>query len=221
MNNNENRNRRSDWDKEIAEMNTARCGGEERCEPKCDDLLKNIYGRKLAGSKTEKNLWEAFAGESQARNKYTFFAAVAVKNGFEQIADLFLQTADNEREHAEIWFDALGGIGDTKENLLSAAQGENYEWTDMYREMACEAEKEGFMCLARKFRQVAAIEKSHEERYRRLLQNVRTDRVFEKCGVVIWQCRQCGHICIGTQAPEVCPVCGHAQAFFQIKAENY
>ncbi len=175
----------------------------------------------LKGTKTEKNLWEAFAGESQARNKYTYFASVAKKAGYEQIADLFLKTAANEKEHAELWFKALGELGDTAANLEAAAEGENYEWTDMYDRMAKEAEEEGFHELAAKFRGVAAIEKSHEERYRKLLANVETMEVFKKSGVSIWECRNCGHIIVGTQAPEVCPVCDHAQAYFELRAENY
>ena len=175
----------------------------------------------FAGTKTEKNLWEAFAGESQARNKYTYFASVAKKAGYEQIAALFLQTAENEKEHAKLWFKALGGLGDTAENLLHAAEGENYEWTDMYDRMAREADEEGFHELAEQFRGVAAIEKSHEERYRKLLHNVEAKQVFEKSGVTLWECRNCGHLVMGTKAPEVCPVCKHPQAFFEVRAENY
>ncbi len=178
---------------------------------------KNPY----AGTKTEKNLWEAFAGESQARNKYTYFASVAKKAGYEQIAALFLQTAANEKEHAELWFKALGELGDTAENLLHAAEGENYEWTDMYDRMAKDAEEEGFLELAAQFRGVAAIEKTHEERYRALLKNVETKAVFEKSGVTVWECRNCGHIVVGTKAPEVCPVCKHPQAFFEVHKVNY
>ena len=178
---------------------------------------KNPY----AGTKTEKNLQEAFAGESQARNKYTYFASVAKKAGYEQIAAIFLKTADNEKEHAKLWFKALGELGDTAENLLHAAEGEYYEWTDMYDRMAREADEEGFHDLAKQFRGVAAIEKTHEERYRTLLKNVETKAVFEKSGVKVWECRNCGHIVIGTKAPEVCPVCNHPQAFFEIRAENY
>ena len=174
-----------------------------------------------AGTKTEKNLWEAFAGESQARNKYTYFASVAKKAGYEQIAALFLQTAANEMEHAKLWFKALGELGDTPENLLHAAQGEHYEWTDMYDRMAREADEEGFHELAEQFRGVAAIEKTHEERYRRLLHNVEARQVFEKSGVTLWECRNCGHLVMGTKAPEVCPVCKHPQAFFEVRAENY
>lgn len=178
---------------------------------------KNPY----AGTKTEQNLREAFAGESQARNKYTYFASVAKNAGYEQIAALFLQTAENEKEHAKLWFKALGELGDTAENLLHAAEGENAEWTDMYERMAREADEEGFHDLAKQFRGVAAIEKAHEERYRALLKNVESKQVFEKAGVTIWECRNCGHIVVGTKAPEVCPVCNHAQAFFEVRKENY
>ena len=176
---------------------------------------------KYAGTKTEQNLWEAFAGESQARNKYTYFASVAKKAGYEQIAALFLATAENEKEHAKLWFKELSQLGTTEENLLHAAEGENAEWTDMYERMAKDAEAEGFTELAAKFRGVAAIEKSHEERYRKLLQNVETKQVFEKSGVQIWECRNCGHIVVGTQAPEICPTCNHPQSYFEIHAENY
>ena len=178
---------------------------------------KNIY----AGTKTEKNLWTAFAGESQARNKYTYFASVAKKQGFEQIAALFLKTAENEKEHAKLWFKALGGIGDTAENLRAAAEGENHEWTDMYVQMAKDADEEGFHELAEQFRGVAAIEKAHEERYRALLNNVETQQVFEKSEVKVWECRNCGHIVVGTAAPEVCPVCNHPQSYFEVHEENY
>ena len=178
---------------------------------------KNPY----AGTKTEKNLWEAFAGESQARNKYTYFASVAKKNGYEQIAALFLKTADNEKEHAKLWFKALGELGSVEENLLHAAEGENYEWTDMYARMAREADEEGFHELAEQFRGVAKIEKHHEERYRKLLKNVETREVFKKAGVQVWECRNCGHLVIGTDAPDICPVCAHPQSFFEITAENY
>ena len=174
-----------------------------------------------AGTKTEKNLWEAFAGESQARNKYTYFASVAKKAGYEQIADLFLKTADNEKEHAKLWFKALGELGDTPENLQHAAEGENYEWTDMYERMAREADEEGFHELAQQFRGVAAIEKRHEERYRALLHNVEVMEVFKKSGIQMWECRNCGHIVIGTEAPEICPVCKHPQSYFEIEAKNY
>ena len=178
---------------------------------------KNPY----AGTKTEKNLWEAFAGESQARNKYTYFASVAKKAGYEQIAALFLKTADNEKEHAKLWFKELNGIGDTAENLLAAAEGENYEWTDMYEGFAKTADEEGFHELAERFRLVAAIEKHHEERYRALLHNVEMAEVFAKSEVKVWECRNCGHIVIGEKAPEVCPACNHPQSYFEIHAENY
>ena len=173
------------------------------------------------GTKTEENLKAAFAGESQARNKYTYFASRAKKDGYEQIAALFLKTADNEKEHAKLWFKELNGIGTTEENLEAAADGENYEWTDMYEEFAKTAEEEGFPELAEKFRGVAAIEKKHEERYRALLKNVREGEVFEKGEIKIWECRNCGHIVVGTKAPEVCPVCNHPQSFFEVHAENY
>ena len=176
---------------------------------------------KYAGTKTEKNLMEAFAGESQARNKYTYFASVAKKAGYEQIAALFLETADNEKEHAKLWFKALGELGDTAENLLHAAEGESYEWTDMYARMAKEADEEGFHDLAEQFRGVAAIEKRHEERYRALLKNVETKQVFAKSGVTVWECRNCGHIVVSAEAPEICPVCKHPQAFFEVHKENY
>ncbi len=176
---------------------------------------------KFAGSKTEKNLLEAFAGESQARNKYTYFASVAKKQGFEQIAELFLKTAENEKEHAKLWFKALGELGNTAENLVAAAEGENYEWTDMYDRMAKEADEEGFHELAEQFRGVAAIEKAHEERYRALLHNVETNTVFEKCDVQVWECRNCGHIVVGTKAPEVCPVCNHPRSYFELRKTNY
>lgn len=176
---------------------------------------------KYSGTQTEKNLEAAFAGESQARNKYTYFASVAKKQGFEQIADLFLKTADNEKEHAKMWFKELNGIGDTVENLLAAAEGENYEWTDMYEDFAKTAEEEGFTELAHKFRLVAAIEKHHEERYRALLRNVETAEVFKRSEIKVWECRNCGHIVVGKEAPEVCPVCNHPQSYFEIHAENY
>ncbi len=176
---------------------------------------------KYAGTQTEKNLEAAFAGESQARNKYTYFASKAKKEGFEQISALFLKTADNEKEHAKMWFKELGGLGDTAENLLHAAEGENYEWTDMYDGFAKTAEEEGFKDLALKFRMVAAIEKQHEERYRALLHNVETAAVFEKSEVKVWECRNCGHIVVGTKAPQICPVCAHPQSYFEIHAENY
>ena len=180
-----------------------------------------IMANKYAGTKTEKNLWEAFAGESQARNKYTYYASVAKKAGYEQIAALFLKTADNEKEHAKLWFKALGELVTTEENLFHAAEGENFEWTDMYDRMAKEADEEGFHDLAEQFRGVAAIEKEHEERYRALLNNVETKQVFEKSGVQVWECRNCGHIVVGTSAPQVCPVCNHPQAYFEIRQQNY
>ena len=176
---------------------------------------------KYAGTQTEKNLMAAFSGESEARNKYTYFASKAKKEGFEQIAALFLKTADNEKEHAKLWFKELDGIGDTAENLISAANGENYEWTDMYAGFAETAEKEGFPELAAKFRLVAEIEKHHEERYRALLKNVEMQEVFKKSGVKVWECRNCGHIVVGEEAPLVCPTCAHPQAYFEIHAENY
>ncbi|MBO4893738.1 MAG: rubrerythrin family protein [Clostridia bacterium] len=174
-----------------------------------------------SGTQTEKNLLAAFAGESQARNKYTYFASKAKKEGFEQIAALFLKTADNEKEHAKMWFKELNMLGSTDENLEDAADGENYEWTDMYEEFAKTAEAEGFTELAEKFRGVAAIEKRHEEHYRALLRNVQTSQVFEKSEVKIWECRNCGHIVVGTKAPDVCPVCAHPQSYFEVSAENY
>ena len=175
----------------------------------------------LKGTKTEKNLMEAFAGESMARNKYTYFASVAKKEGYEQLAAIFEETAGNEKEHAKLWFKELNGIGDTAENLLSAAEGENYEWTDMYDGFAKTAEEEGFHELAQRFRLVAAIEKHHEERYRALLHNVEMAEVFAKSEVKVWECRNCGHIVIGKKAPEVCPACNHPQSYFEIHAENY
>lgn len=185
---------------------------ENECAPK-----KNRY----EGTRTEKNLEAAFAGESQARNKYTYFASVAKKEGYEQISSLFLKTAENEKEHAKMWFKELNGIGDTTENLCAAAAGENYEWTDMYDGFAKTAEEEGFHDLAAKFRLVAAIEKSHEERYRALLKNVKTAEVFAKSEVKVWECRNCGHIVVGKKAPEVCPTCNHPQSYFEVRAENY
>ena len=176
---------------------------------------------KYQGTQTEKNLQAAFAGESQARNKYTYFASVAKKEGYEQIADLFLKTANNEKEHAKMWFKELEGLGDTAQNLKAAAEGENYEWTDMYDEFARTADEEGFPELAAKFRLVGAIEKHHEERYRALLKNVETKQVFEKSEVKVWECRNCGHIVVGTKAPEVCPTCAHPQSFFEVNAANY
>ena len=189
----------------------------KKAEEEKEEEKRNPY----AGTKTEKNLREAFAGESQARNKYTYFASVAKKAGYEQIAALFLQTAENEKEHAKLWFQALGELGDTPENLLHAAEGENAEWTDMYVRMAREAEEEGFPELAAQFRGVAAIEKLHEERYRALLRNVEAMEVFRKSGVTMWECRNCGHVVVGTAPPEVCPVCKHPQAYFEVRKENY
>ena len=175
----------------------------------------------LKGSKTEKNLMTAFAGESQARNKYTYFASVAKKEGYEQISAIFQKTADNEKEHAKMWFKALGELGNTAQNLLAAAEGENYEWTDMYAGFAREAEEEGFVELAEKFRMVAEIEKSHEERYRKLLSNVEMQEVFKKSEIKMWECRNCGHLVMGVEAPEVCPVCAHPRAYFEVRGENY
>ena len=190
-----------------------------KCKATGDKLkqLKNTY----EGTKTEKNLEAAFAGESQARNKYTYFASKAKKEGFEQISALFLKTAENEKEHAKLWFKELDGIGSTAENLGAAADGENYEWTDMYETFAKEAEEEGFTELAAKFRGVAAIERHHEERYRALLRNVEAQEVFAKSEVKVWECRNCGHIVVGTNAPDICPVCAHPQSYFEINAENY
>ena len=177
--------------------------------------------KELKGTKTEQNLMTAFAGESQARNKYTYFASVAKKEGYEQISAIFLQTAENEKEHAKLWFKALGGISDTAANLLAAAEGENYEWTDMYDTFAKEAEEEGFKALAFQFRAVAAIEKAHEERYRKLLSNVEMQQVFEKAEMTMWECRNCGHLVMGKKAPGACPVCAHPQSFFEVRKENY
>ena len=188
-------------------------GGKDRVHVK-----KNT---KYAGTQTEKNLWEAFAGESQARNKYTYFASVAKKQGFEQIAALFLKTAENEKEHAKLWFKELDGISDTVENLAAAAEGENYEWTDMYDGFAKIAEDDGFPELAARFRLVAAVEKHHEERYRALLRNVEMAEVFARSDVKIWECRNCGHIVVGESAPELCPTCNHPQSYFELRAENY
>ena len=176
---------------------------------------------KYSGTQTEKNLEAAFAGESQARNKYTYFASRAKKEGFEQIAALFLETAENEKEHAKLWFKELNGINDTAQNLADAAAGENYEWTDMYEGFAKTAEEEGFTELAIKFRMVAAIEKRHEERYRALLKNVETAEVFKRSEVKVWECRNCGHIVVGTSAPEICPVCAHPKAYFELHKENF
>jgi rubrerythrin len=176
---------------------------------------------KYKGTKTEQNLLAAFAGESGARNKYTYFASVAKAEGYEQIAALFQKTANNEKEHAKLWFKELGELGNTAQNLLHAADGENYEWTDMYQRFAKDAEEEGFTELAAKFRMVAEIEKSHEERYRKLLQNVQMQKVFEKAEMTMWECRNCGHLVMGKKAPEVCPVCYHPQSFFEVREENY
>ncbi len=176
---------------------------------------------KYSGTQTEKNLEAAFAGESMARNKYTYFASKAKKEGFEQIAAIFQQTADNEKEHAKLWFKELNGIGNTAENLAAAADGENYEWTDMYAGFAETAEKEGFPELAARFRLVAAIEKRHEERYRALLHNVETAEVFARCEVKVWECRNCGHIVVGTAAPDICPTCLHPKAYFELHVDNF
>jgi rubrerythrin len=189
-------------------------------------LVNNIFERKynimeLKGSKTEKNLRAAFSGESEARNKYTYFASVAKKEGYQQIAAIFEETANNEKEHAKMWFKELKALGNTKENLLAAAEGENYEWTDMYATFADEAEEEGFIELAQKFRNVAKIEKSHEERYRKLLSNVEMQKVFEKAEETMWECRNCGHLVMGKKAPDVCPVCAHPQSYFEVRKENY
>ena len=189
------------------------------CKQSGDKL--EVLKSKYAGTQTEKNLEAAFAGESQARNKYTYFASKAKKEGYEQIAALFLKTADNEKEHAKMWFKELNGIGDTLENLNAAADGENYEWTDMYDEFAKTAEAEGFPELAEKFRLVAAIEKAHEERYRKLIGNVEMAEVFAKSEVKIWECRNCGHLVVGTNAPDICPTCAHPQSYFEIHSENY
>ena len=175
----------------------------------------------LKGTKTEMNLRDAFAGESQARNKYTYYASVAKKAGYEQIAEIFLKTADNEKEHAKLWFKHLGALGDTAQNLKDAAEGENYEWTEMYDRMAKEAEEEGFTVIAAQFRAVAKIEKTHEERYQALLKNVLEQKVFEKSDVVVWECRNCGHLHIGVKAPKVCPVCAHPESYFELRKENY
>ena len=184
---------------------------------KIEEAPKNPY----AGTQTEQNLLAAFAGESQARNKYTYFASAAKKEGYEQISALFLKTAENEKEHAKLWLKELKGIGNTAENLAAAADGENYEWTDMYEGFAKTAEEEGFPELAKKFRLVAAIEKHHEERYRALLRNVEAQEVFKKSEVKVWECRNCGHIVVGTEAPVVCPVCKHPQSYFELREENY
>lgn len=195
------------------------------CKHGADDFEKIIENgadnMNLKGTKTEQNLLSAFAGESQARNKYTYFASVAKKEGFEQISEIFLKTAENEKEHAKMWFKALGELGDTAKNLAAAADGENYEWTDMYERFAKDAEEEGFSELAEKFRAVGKIEKAHEERYRALLNNIEMQKVFEKSEETIWECRNCGHLVIGKKAPDVCPVCSHPQSFFEVRKENY
>lgn len=196
--------------------------GEKAVCPACKqegDKIEKV--KSIKGTKTEKNLMAAFAGESQARNKYTYFSSVAKKEGYEQIAEIFAKTADNEKEHAKLWFKELGELGGTAQNLLHAAEGEYYEWTEMYAQFAKEAEEEGFKALAAKFRMVAAIEKTHEERYRALLTNVETAAVFEKVGVVLWECRNCGHLLLAKKAPEVCPVCAHPKSFFELRKENY
>lgn len=203
----------SDFEKIVKKVETT-----QNTENKTEETA---MANKYAGTQTEKNLQEAFSGESQARNKYTYFASVAKKEGYEQMAALFLKTADNEKEHAKMWFKELNGIGDTKENLAAAAAGGNYEWTDMYEGFAKTAEKEGFTELAAKFRAVGAIEKHHEERYRALLKNIETAQVFEKSEVKVWECRNCGHIVVGTKAPQVCPVCAHPQSYFEVHEENY
>ena len=203
----------SDFEKIVKKVETT-----QNTENKTEETA---MANKYAGTQTEKNLQEAFSGESQARNKYTYFASVAKKEGYEQMAALFLKTADNEKEHAKMWFKELNGIGDTKENLAAAAAGDNYEWTDIYEGFAKTAEKEGFTELAAKFRAVGAIEKHHEERYRALLKNIETAQVFEKSEVKVWECRNCGHIVVGTKAPQVCPVCAHPQSYFEVHEENY
>ena len=201
--------------------------GEDFKCPKCRvgadkfERVEEKAANPYAGTKTEKNLMTAFAGESQARNKYTYFASVARKEGYEQIAEIFQRTADNEKEHAKLWFKALGGLGDTAANLIAAAEGENYEWTDMYDTFAKEADEEGFHELAAQFRGVAAIERAHEQRHRALAGNLEEDNVFTKIGMVVWECRNCGHLVMGTAAPAVCPVCNHPQAYFELRSENY
>ena len=203
------------------QYNAARCCALENHLIQMEEKIEKYYTAKLKEMEKEKNLETAFAGESQARNKYTYFASVAKKEGYEQIAGLFLKTADNEKEHAKMWFKELNGIGNTKENLASAAEGENYEWTDMYEDFAKTAEEEGFPELAAKFRLVGEIEKHHEERYRALLKNIETAAVFEKSEVKVWECRNCGHIVVGTKAPEICPTCNHPQSYFEVREENY
>ena len=205
----------------VKEIVLSGCQARAGLRPFYNNQEKEMAANKYVGTQTEKNLQEAFAGESQARNKYTYFASVAKKEGYEQMSALFLKTADNEKEHAKMWFKELAGIGDTKENLAAAAEGENYEWTDMYDGFAKTAEEEGFPELAAKFRAVGEIEKHHEERYRALLKNIETAQVFEKSEVKVWECRNCGHIVVGTKAPEVCPVCNHPQSYFEVHEENY
>ncbi len=197
------------------EMGNAVC---PKCKATGEKLTKV---NKYEGTQTEKNLQSAFAGESMARNKYTYFASVAKKEGYEQMSALFIKTAENEKEHAKLWFKELGELGKTPENLKAAAEGENYEWTDMYAGFAVTADEEGFHELAEKFRQVALIEKAHEERYLKLLKNIETKQVFEKSTVKMWECRNCGHLVVGTKAPEICPVCAHPQSYFEVREENY
>ena len=206
---------------EVADGETPVCPVCKASGDKLEQVEAPAKASKYAGTQTEKNLEAAFAGESQARNKYTYFASVAKKEGYEQIAALFLKTAENEREHAKMWFKEMNGIGNTAENLLHAAEGENYEWTDMYDGFAKTAEEEGFPELAAKFRLVAAIEKHHEERYRALLHNVVAAEVFSKSEVKVWECRNCGHIVVGPSAPEICPACRHPQSYFELHEENY
>jgi len=189
------------------------------CAQEGDQIEKLPKG--LKGTKTEKNLMAAFAGESQARNKYSYFSSVAKKEGFEQISEIFAKTADNEKEHAKLWYKELGELGSTAQNLLHAAEGEHYEWTEMYAQFAKEAEEEGFKALAAKFKMVAAIEKTHEDRYRALLNNIETKAVFEKAGVTLWECRNCGHLILAKKAPELCPVCAHPKSYFEVRKENY
>lgn len=197
------------------------CGQPASVFEKVEDAPAAEGGNRYAGTKTEKNLMDAFAGESQARNKYTYFANIASKEGYDQLAEIFLKTARNEQEHARVWFQELGGLGSTAENLAAAAAGENYEWTDMYDRMAKEADEEGFPELAERFRKVGAIEKAHEERYLALLNNIEMQKVFEKSEETMWECRVCGHLVIGKKAPEVCPVCSYSQSFFEVRKENY
>lgn len=196
-----------------------------RCKEPGENFIRinddELEMSKYEGTKTEKNLQEAFSGESQARNKYTYFSEIAAREGYEQLAELFLKTARNEQEHARVWFEELGGLGNTAQNLLHAAEGENYEWTDMYDRFAKDADAEGFPELAEKFRRVAAVEKAHEERYRKLLDNVEMKKVFEKSDEVMWECRVCGHLVIGKKAPDVCPICNNAKSFFEVRKENY